>query len=121
MKAEYRQFLIQTVICLALISAMVFGVREWDKRHQPKIGVVDIAGIMAAKEKLFTDYLLKPGITDEDKKRAFTQVGEFGKELSGIITSLPAECRCVVLNKAALIAGDAIDLTPSIKKRLGLP
>lgn len=122
MTTQHSSHLILAALILTLAVLGGFAVREWDRRHSaPKFGVVDIAAIMAAKEKSFTALLLKPGVSDEEKKRAFAQIGEFGAELNAIMSRLPAECRCEVLNKAAYLGGNAIDLTPSIKKRLGLP
>lgn len=110
-------------ISLAMAAALVFGMRAWDKQHQPmpKFGVLDIAAIMKAKESQFTAMILKPGATDDDKKRAYELVRSFGNDLSTIIKALPDECRCIVLNKAAFVAGAADDLTPGVKLKLRLP
>lgn len=109
------------VISLAMAAAVVFGVRAWDKQHQPRFGVLDIAAIMKAKESQFTAMILKPGATDDDKKKAYELVRSFGTDLSAIIKALPDECRCIVLNKAAFVAGAADDLTPGVKLKLRLP
>lgn len=120
MTKENQQIAICMAIAIAVATGMTFGVREWDRRHQAAIGLVDIADIMKAKEAQFTALMFKQGVTDEEKKSAFNQVGDFGNALSEILKKLPEECGCIVLNKAAYIAGASIDLTPGVKQRLGL-
>lgn len=117
-----RQLAISIALSLVLSAALVFGVREWDRR-QPQFGVIDIAAIMKAQEAKFTNMVLKPGATDDDKKRAYELVRVFGNDLSAMLKTLPDECRCTVLNKAAFIAGvdgTTSDLTPKIMQKLGL-
>ncbi|ALK35174.1 hypothetical protein [Burkholderia plantarii] len=57
-------------------------------------------------------------MTPEAKSAALQQAGDWAKHLSDAVAQYGAECRCVVVNKAAVLSGSAQDVTPVIATRL---
>ncbi|ALV61618.1 hypothetical protein A8F72_24990 [Burkholderia cenocepacia] len=57
-------------------------------------------------------------MTDDAKNKATQHAGDYAKRLSAALDQLGAQCGCVVINKAAVLAGDAPDLTDLIAKRI---
>lgn len=107
-------------ISLALAVAVSFTWHSLDKKHHPRIAVVDIAAIMKVKETQFTEMLSKPGVTDEDRRKAYDLIQSFGADLGVAVKELPQKCGCIVVNKAAIVAGEVEDLTPALKASLGM-
>lgn len=57
-------------------------------------------------------------MTDDAKNKATQHAGDYAKRLSAALDQLGTQCGCVVVNKAAVLAGDAPDLTDLIAKRI---
>ncbi|WP_257820156.1 hypothetical protein [Burkholderia glumae] len=57
-------------------------------------------------------------MTPEAKSAALQQAGDWAKHLSDAVAQYGAECRCVVVNKAAVLSGSAQDVTSAIAARL---
>lgn len=107
-------------ISLALAVAVSFAWHWLDKKHHPRIAVVDIAAIMKVKEAQFTEMLSKPGVTDDDRRKSYDQIQRFGADLGAAVKELPQKCGCIVVNKAAIVVGEAEDLTADLKTSLGM-
>lgn len=99
------------VVCVAL-ALTVLWMRHYPPR--PKLAVVDIALLVKEREEQISKQVLRPGVTDDDRKQAYDRIAAFGRDLDAVLSALPAHCRCVVLNKAAVI-GDAEDLTAFVR------
>lgn len=118
----------EQIIQLALMAGVAFAIAilvtlSWywlDKKDRPRIAVVDIASIVKIKQTQFTEMLSKPGITDDDRKRAYDQIQHFGADLGSAVKELPGQCGCIVINKAAIVAGKMDDVTPTLKSALGM-
>lgn len=57
-------------------------------------------------------------MTDDAKNKVTQHAGDYAKRLSAALDQLGTQCGCVVVNKAAVLAGDAPDLTDLIAKRI---
>ncbi|MBU9170394.1 TrbI F-type domain-containing protein, partial [Burkholderia gladioli] len=55
-------------------------------------------------------------MTDDAKNKATQHAGDYAKRLSAALDQLGAECGCVVVNKAAVLAGAAPDLTDQVSR-----
>ena len=90
----------------------------------PRFAVVDVAELYSAKETEFSKIIGDPKATDADRVRAMENAQRFAKDLQTLIDTLPKECGCVVLNKAAVMSAGGgvglIDLTPQARKAVGL-
>lgn len=123
MKEQTMQFAVSAGISLALAIAVSFAwhwLPQWDKKHHLRVAVVDIAAIMKIKEAQFTEMLSKPGVTDDDRRKSYDQIQRFGADLGAAVKELPQKCGCIVLNKAAIVVGEAEDLTADLKTSLGM-
>ncbi|MBN3815160.1 hypothetical protein G3N57_00410 [Paraburkholderia sp. Se-20369] len=119
-----RHDLVLTSI-ISVCASLVLGaplVYFWSQRDKvAPVVVVDV-------QKLITDEqeaLLKSinngdpvHMTDDAKNKATQHAGDYAKRLSAALDQLGRECRCVVVNKAAVLAGDASDLTDLIVRRI---
>lgn len=110
------------VFAIALVASTMVsaGQMYWNKSHQKDVIVVDTAAIMLAKQKWFTDELMKPGLTDKDKMRVMEQTQQFVKDLDKSLTQMQADCQCVIFDKGAVLIGNYIDKTDGLKKELHL-
>lgn len=110
------------LVANALISAaLVLGHAAWVSPAEPqRLAVLDVAEIYRLKETQVTTVLTKRDATDEERTRALSGAGGFGIELGKLIHVLADECRCLVLARGAVIGQGLPDLTPEVRKRLGL-
>jgi len=84
------------------------------------IMVLDTAGVMTAKQIWFTKELTKPGITDADRTKVFEQTKQFATDIDKALTKMQADCQCVIFDKGAVIIGNYVDVTETLKKQLNL-
>lgn len=84
------------------------------------IGIVDVAEVYRAKEMEFAA-LLTASKTEEDRQRAYMQAQAFGDRLDRALREMPTECRCLVVVKSAVAGSwsNAVDLTASLKAKVG--
>ena len=116
-----------SVLMTALVSALtsaivcgsVLGAYHWMQK-KTQIGVVDVASILETSELMFTDMLTKPDVSDRDRAAAYDLVRQTGPKVEAAIAQIQSACNCVVLTKAAVVAGDTTDYTAQAKRLLGL-
>ena len=108
----------------ALVSlTLACGVSIWVQRtQQPTFATLDVAELYRLKESQVAAVLVKPGIGDTERAIAIQRAAAFGSEVSKLIDTLPAECACLVLTRGAVLGSGAqiADLTPDVRRRLGL-
>ena len=113
--------LVSVLISFANAALLVAVYHAWNGvRAHPRIAVLDVAEIYRMKESEFAALLMKPGATEADRVRAIELARTFGTDLAALTQSLPADCNCLVLTKAAVVGGGIADLTPEVKRRFGL-
>ena len=118
-----RTLLVCALLSLANAAAMLAIYHAWNAGHtRQKIATLDIAEIYRLKESEFSAILMKPGASEADRAQAIERARAFGAELAALTQSLPRECGCLVLTKAAVVGGDGNipDLTQEVKRRFGL-
>jgi hypothetical protein len=81
--------------------------------------VLDVVELYRLKEHEVAAVLVKRDASDDERAAALKRAAAFGLEVTALIQSLPEECRCLVLARGAVI-GSAPDLTPDVRRRLGL-
>lgn len=112
---------VSVLVNLANAVLLIAAYHAWNGPHaQSAIAMLDVAEIYRLKETEFAALLMKPGATPEDRARAIELARSFGTELSALTERLPAECKCLVIAKAAVVGGSVTDLTPEVKRRFGL-
>ena len=117
MNGVARQLLLTTfVVSLALIA--------YDRlvlRPAVQIGVIDLGEVYRAKEREFAS-LSKPQGSAPTQDQAMVLAQKFSEALPRAIDSLPQDGACLVLIKSA-VAGNTpntLDLTPLLKRKLGM-
>lgn len=89
--------------------------------NKQKYAVVDITEVLNIKELQVTIAAMRPDASDEAKAKAYEEVAKFGKEIEETLNDLQQECGCSIFVKAAVVkAAGAEDLTPELKRRLGI-
>ena len=104
-------------------AVLIAAYHTWIAGHaKPRIATLDVAEIYRLKENQFAALLTKPGASEPERVRAIELARAFGSELAQLTQSLPNECGCLVLTKAAIVGSseNIPDLTPEIKRRFGL-
>ena len=119
-----KAILVSVLISLANAAILIAAYHAWNRASiYPRIAVLDVAEIYRMKESEFAALLMKPAATEADRARAIELARTFGTDLAALTQSLPAECNCLVLTKAAVVGGggnSVADLTPEVKRRFGL-
>ena len=118
-----RAILVCVLVSLANAAALLAIYHAWNGGHtRPAIATLDIAEIYRLKESQFSAIIMKPGASEADRAQAIELARAFGADLAALTQSLPRECGCLVLTKAAVVGSgvNVPDLTPDIKRRFGL-
>jgi hypothetical protein len=110
---------------ISIGASLVLGsplVYLWTQREKvAPVVVVDVQKLISDEQET----LLKTfnngdpvHMTDDAKNKATQHAGDYAKRLSAALDQLGTQCGCVVVNKAAVLAGDAPDLTDLIARRI---
>ena len=110
------------VLNIGLSVAAAVGVTRLAPPPDEAFATVDVAELYRLKEAQVTARLLNAETTDAGREAALREASSFGEELSALIGRLPAECRCLILSRGALIASTqpVPDLTARLREQLGL-
>lgn len=85
----------------------------------PKVATVDLQKLVEEEQKSTIDVLSKGGSVSDEQRAVMEKLTiDFAKKLSANIDTLGAECKCVIVNKAALLGGAAIDYTDLLRERM---
>lgn len=110
---------------LASVLVAMLGIAAYHRYvHLPaeRIGVIDVAEVYRQKEREFAERVTRPGASEADKDQAMSEAQAFARALPRALEELPQECGCLVLlrNAIASAAPMTIDLTPALKRKVGL-
>ena len=102
-----------TLLALAPIAYVAY-------RHQPpQIVTVDLQKLLEEQQQKTIDLLKKGGgHSDEQHLAAEKLTIDFAKALSTAVDTLGQDCRCVIVNKAAILGGAALDYTELVREKL---
>lgn len=103
-----------TLVALAPVAFMAY------RSIPPRIATVDLQRLIEEDQKRTLDVLTKSNGAVSEEQRATLQklTIEFAKKLSASVDQLGVECHCVIVNKAALLGGTAIDYTDIVRERI---
>jgi hypothetical protein len=112
------------VLANAILSAILIAAyATWmAPARTPLLAVLDVGELYRLKETQVAALLVKRDASDEERALALRRASTFGLEVTSLIQSLPEECRCLILARGAIIGPAPIlaDLTPEVRRRLGL-
>ena len=108
--------LIATVLTLLALAPLAYVAY----RHQPpQIVTVDLQKLLEDQQQKTIDLLKKGGgHSDEQHLAAEKLTIDFAKALSTAVDTLGQDCRCVIVNKAAILGGAALDYTELVREKL---
>ena len=118
MKALLAQALLSLmIVCLALV-AYDRAVR----RPAARIGLIDVGEVARLKDDRVLGVLTQAAATDQEKKAALAFGTRFATVFPQALEQLSEECGCLVLARSAVAGSppNAIDLTPSLRQKVGL-
>lgn len=107
-------FTIAAVLAIAAPFAYKFS-----RSIPPQVATVDIQSVLETEQKKWADGLsIDSTRTESEKKELESRSIRFAMNLSQTVEQLGRDCRCIVLNKAAVLSGDYLDLTDVLKNRM---
>ena len=108
--------LVATVLTLLALAPVAYVAY----RHQPpQIVTVDLQKLLEEQQQKTIDLLKKGGGLSEEQRLAAEKLTiDFAKALSVAVDTLGQDCRCVIVNKAAILGGTALDYTELVREKL---
>lgn len=88
-----------TLAAGSIALAVWWGV---ERERSPRLGRVDIGQIVAKQQKSMVERV-KPGIDAQEQGRIFEEAKAFGNRLDAALEQASRECRCALMNSAALL------------------
>ena len=114
-----RLVAINALVSLALLVA---GACWMQAAQRPAMATLDVAELYRLEEAHATAALVNHKASDAERGAAVAHAATFGAEMTALIEALPAECRCVILSRGAVVGSrhPVPDLTADARRRLGL-
>ncbi|WP_226383038.1 hypothetical protein [Burkholderia savannae] len=105
-------------VLLTFVLLAPLAYKAW-RAMPPRVVTIDLQALVEEDQKRMLDVIGKDGnVTDEQRSAATKLAGDFAKKLSITVDELGQECGCVIVNKAALLGGVAIDYTDVVRARM---
>lgn len=118
--ASFGMTLLIVLLAMIATSALTIALHKKYFDHTQRIAMLDIEEMVQTKQAELTAQVLRPGASDAERQAAWENVNKFGKELEEAIHDVQAECNCTIVVRAAVVNGPVQDLTPILKKRMGI-
>lgn len=107
-------------VCLSLVALAPVGFVIY--RHLPgQVGTIDPQVVIDENQRaMLTQMGATPvGMSDAQAQQAAKTTGEFAKRLSAAVDQIAQDCRCILVNKAALLGtGNAVDYTDDLRQKM---
>ncbi|MEN9473685.1 hypothetical protein C6P61_10245 [Malikia spinosa] len=108
--------LLSTLLTLLVLAPVAYVV---NRKLPPSLATVDLQALVDEEQKRTLDVIGKGGeLSDEQRAVAQQLTVDFARKLSSTVDALGQECGCVIINKAALLGGVAIDYTDQVRARI---
>ena len=97
--STFAHFITGTVAATTAIAFMA----GWQHFHPaPMMAKVDIIGIVTSQQKILAAQM-KPGMDQKAQAEIIESASRFGKNLDVALTRVASECKCTIINSAAII------------------
>src|SRR3989304_1487878 len=84
-------------------TAAIVVMAGWQHFHPaPMVAKVDIIGIVTSQQKNLAAQM-KPGMDQKAQAEIIESASRFGKNLDVALTQVASECKCTLINSAAII------------------
>jgi hypothetical protein len=93
------------LVAMGLVSVLVscsIGYAWLRANPSPRLVRVDVGSLFEEQKKTLAAKL-KPGMSEVEQKAIFLAAADYGKQVDEALSSVANECRCGVLNTAALV------------------
>jgi hypothetical protein len=108
--------LLSTLLTLLVLAPVAYVV---NRKLPPRLATVDLQALVEEEQKRTLDMIGRGGeLSDERRAVAQQLTVDFARKLSSTVDALGQECGCVIINKAALLGGVAIDYTDQVRARI---
>ena len=108
--------LLSTLLTLLVLAPVAYVV---NRKLPPRLATVDLQALVDEEQKRTLGVIGKGGeLSDEQRAVALQLTVDFARKLSSTVDVLGQECGCVIINKAALLGGVAIDYTDQVRARI---
>ena len=108
--------LLATVLTLLALAPLAYVAY---RNQAPQIVIVDLQKLLEEQQQKTIDLLKKGGGLSEEQRLAAEKLTiDFAKTLSIAVDTLGQDCRCVIVNKAAILGGTALDYTELVREKL---
>lgn len=112
------------VVALCLIG-ITFSMAYAAYRHRaPMVATVDLQKLVEEDQQRTIAALGKTpnGVaSDEQRSTYLKNTTDFAQKLEASIERVAQQCRCVLVNKAAVLGGETPDYTDGVRMQLGKP
>lgn len=88
--------------------------------NKTRLAVIDIGEVMDIKQLQLTKAAMAKDIDDSGRAKLYDEVTTFSAEVENAISTIQHECGCTLIVRAAIVKGDAPDLTENLKAKLGM-
>ncbi len=106
-------------VFLTLLALAPVGYAAY-RSMPPRVATVDLQKLVEEEQKRTMDVISSKGgsVTDDQRAAVERLTTDFAKKLSSTVDDIGAECRCVIVNKAALLGGVTVDYTDTVRDRM---
>lgn len=107
---------------LALVIAVPVSLASawWLTPRAPVFAVLDVAGVIEAKQLQVTSAMMDPGLKPADRDQALQEAQAFGPRLEAAIDALQHRCGCTLLTRNAFVSKPDLDYTDELLATLGM-
>ena len=93
------------LVAMGLVSVLVscsIGYAWLRANPSPRLVRVDVCSLFEEQKKTLAAKL-KPGMSEDEQKAIFLAAADYGKQVDEALSTIANECRCGVMNTAALV------------------
>jgi hypothetical protein len=83
----------------------------------PRLARVDLGSLVARQQQALVERI-QPGMTPDEQARLFEEAKTFGVQLDAALDQVAQECRCALINSAALIKTSPAVAMPDLTARV---
>jgi len=117
-----RTALLQVLLTLVIVSVALVAYDRHVRRPAARIGLIDVGEVTRLKDERVLEVLTRAAASEQERQAALAFGTQFAAAFPQALEQLSAECACLVLARSAVagVPPEAVDLTPSLRQKVGL-
>jgi len=106
-------------ICLTMLVMLPVFVMVY-RQLPPQLATVDLQKIIEEDQSRIVNLLGSSAgnLSEQGRLQNEQMATDFARRLTSNIEQIGAECHCILINKAALLSGNAVDYTDLLMERM---